>query len=303
MNRDFSNLRGRVQNFSGRRIALAPGIARTTFVDPRELPATKETWELPLGDRDSFYVNLNGQLSLWGKPGGTRVKTAAAADSAILGRRLSLLEVEGVADAPTTGEMTVSLQLKVLDNSFSVMDEKWEAYAEFPSGSPGIKEHPVEYSYKTNFSLGPIPMSVEVGARGNAGVKYRGVVSPAGAVMLLTPFVRTSAFVEVGAVDIEVGEVGVGGELVLVNDDLQLKASALLQVDSNERPIFVQDYSAHNRMEMLSGKLYIYAEVYSCDWSGCGGRHNQQYRQTLWRGEGVKTSDYLFQQTKTAPLQ
>lgn len=260
---------------------------------------TQERWELPMGDPDTFYVNLSGDLTLSGSTAHTKSSARTAADCSIMNQRLPLVQVNAVVDSPKSAEMTGSVELKVLGNSFTLLDEKSLTLFE----KEGEKSDRVDYGYKTRFSVGPVPMSVTVGARGEAGVKYYVRLQPGAAAAVVTPFVDTEAYVEVAGVDVEIASAGVGGAMKLVKDELVLKADLSLQVDPSGKPYIWQDYSAQNMMDTLSGRLYLFAKVYVCELGPPPHCGNKEFRKELWDWEGFQTNDYLFRKTAETYLQ
>ncbi len=253
-----------------------------------------KNWDMPMGDPDSFYVDLSGRLELDGSATGTVLNGVTKADCSIVKQKLELLKITGNLKSPKSADMTASLDLSVLGNSVSVLHNTSATVWEISDKA----SQQISKEYKYRFSVGPVPMSVTIGARGEAGVKYYVGLAPGAITGLLTPFVHSSAYVDAAAVDIEVVSNGAGGEVVILNDDLVIKGNVSLQLDQANKPYIWQDYSALNQMDSLSGKLYLFVKVYECDFSSfsCG---DKKYTLDLWDWQGFKESDYLFKDTKT----
>lgn len=271
--------------------------------------SAKKPWDLPMGDPDSFYVNLAGELVLTGcKDGpqikaGTEVRALGRVNTAVLGMRLELAGLNANLKSPKSEPMTASVELRILGNTIPILNESSATAKEWE----GQKSQPVNYSFpKIRFQVGPVPMSVEFGVRGEGGIRYSLGLQPGTVIGGVIPFAHSEAWARANAIDFEITSAGAEGKIVLVNDDLDLKAIAQLQFTPapDLKPYVVLDYSAYNTMESLSGEVKLFACAWVLKWSWTKGLYWDEkcYYEPLVDWVGFKQTDYLFRQTEEIRL-
>jgi hypothetical protein len=148
------------------------------------------------------------------------------------------------------------------------------------------KSHGIDVHAQFHFSVGPIPMTAKLGARGQAGVRYLLTVRPAHATMQVTPFVDARVYAQVG-VDLGIASGGAGGEVILLKDELTFGAELGVDFDPAKGPTLTEHVYAQNKMTMLSGKVYAWARV-----SYLIGSH--EWHHDLFSWKGLQTNGYLF---------
>ncbi|MDQ3230604.1 MAG: hypothetical protein M3Q07_02200, partial [Pseudobdellovibrionaceae bacterium] len=110
------------------------------------------------------------------------------------------------------------------------------------------------------FSIGPIPMSVKLGANGDMGLKWRLWSSALTVNGSISPKIGASAYAEC-AVDIVIAAVGAGGRLTLIEADAGFVAYAGLNFDGSGSPYFVNGVDTTSNITLLSGDLFGFVEI------------------------------------------
>jgi hypothetical protein len=156
-----------------------------------------------------------------------------------------------------------------------------------------------DYSTKFRFMLGPIPISVQLGAQGSVGVRYFVGLSPIKASAQVIPTVNARVYAQAG-IDIVVASAGVGGQLRLI--DLSIRIGADLTLRQNGSGLAIDEhFYAQNELTMLSGSLYVYAEVYVPRF-GIPPWTKKHYEWDLWKWKGLQVKGYLFNVHRTTAL-
>ena len=261
-------------------------------------PGVNKHWDLPMGDKSTFYVDLNGGLQLNGSSTGTTMKVTGRADSAVLNNSLTLVSVEGLAVSPLSEALRVSLTLKIMGNSWKPLDSNAVNLLEVSD----TMSQPVHFAKEFPFAVAGVPMSVEFGVRGDSGVRWYVGLAPVSVTGIVTPFSHTEAYAQVTAVDVEVAEAGVEGVVTLLHDDFIIYGFAQLQLDAQQKPYIYQEYSAINLMNALDGKLRLYSCVTVPNWPDVWNTHDECTYDKIWDWTGFKQADYLFKDTKKDSL-
>lgn len=247
----------------------------------------KKEFNFDLGDRDTFYVGINGYLLLAPKrdPLEVTIEGEAKAVAAVLGSdETTLIKAFAKAHAVKDGELTAEITLDVLGKSV------WNPSLP-PEASSWSKTdtftRSFEYSQDFHFTLGPIPMVARVGVQGDASLKYFVGLRPFTAHADLNPSVNSKAYVE-AAVDLLIAEAGAGGELTLINDKLNFAAE--IGIDADDKGIFYyRQFSGTNEFSALGGRLYLYAKI-DVPWPFS----DKKYEYELWKWAGFNTKGTLF---------
>ena len=261
-------------------------------------PGVNKHWDMPMGDPSSFYVDLNGSLQLNGSNTGTTMKVAGRADSAVLHNSFTLVSVDGTADSPLSEPLRVSLNLKILGNSWKPLDNTAVNVLEVSSSMTNS----VHWSKEYPFSIAGVPMSVEFGVRGDSGVRWYVGLAPVSVTGTITPFSHNEAYAQIAAVDIEVAEAGVEGVVDLLHDDFIISGYVQLQLDAQQKPYIYQEYSAINAMNALDGKLRLYTCVTVPNVPDVWNTHDECTYDKIWDWAGFHQFDYIFKETKKDSL-
>lgn len=242
-----------------------------------------KTWNHGFGSRDTLGASFSGEINVNGTDQGVNANAVARASGAILGKEWDLARVTGTMNAPKAGGGTVKVNLYVVglgDTSFTSIS--------------GNVSQRVDVSEKFRFSVGPIPMSARLGIRGSAGVQYGMALKPAGLNVSLKPKVKVDAYGQ-GGVDVLIAEGGIGAELTLLSNSLELGVDGELISEGAGTALKARCYGAGS-LEALSGRLYAYAKVDVWLWE-------DEWQWDIWNYEGFKKDYTLFNESSTLPFQ
>src|SRR5262249_45374273 len=139
----------------------------------------------------------------------------ARAGGYLISKEINLIKATGSVHAPAQGKSRANLHVYLLGQHVINMDKSADTNMKLADS----KSHGIDVHAQCHFSVGPIPMTAKLGARGQAGVRYLLAVRPAHATMQVTPFVDARVYAQVG-VDLGIASGGAGGEVVLLKDEL-----------------------------------------------------------------------------------
>ncbi|MEM7554924.1 MAG: hypothetical protein AAF378_12645 [Cyanobacteria bacterium P01_A01_bin.84] len=254
-----------------------------------------KTWNKSVGSNSTFSAYINGKLELKGTTTSSKAFAEGKAGGYMFNRHAQLLRARADLNAPTTGNMTTSLNLSVVGrNVYSVQDSRPSTLTKADTYSRSLDKQVANI----RFSLGPIPMRARFGVQGRAGFGYYVVASASQrkAYAKLTPFIDSRAYGQGGA-DIVVGGAGVGTNLLLLKDNLDVRGQARVGFASGNRAYLNAYYYGYNRLEALSGNAYAYAYIYVPKF-GIPPYKKKQWNWNIWNWSGLKHQGYLFSGNK-----
>jgi hypothetical protein len=249
----------------------------------------EKSFDLALGDKDKFWVGVNGHFLLDPKrePLEVTVKGEAKAQAAILGFETDLLRATARAHAVAKEELTAEIKLSVVgvdvwNPSLPPEAASWSHTDTFSRA--------FDYHKDFHFKIGPVPMVARVGARGNVALKYFVGLRPLNARADINPSVFSEAYVEAG-VDLGIAEAGAGGGLTLLHDKLNIYAE--IGIDGDDKGIFFfQHFSVTNEISALGGRLYVYAKI-----DAPYPFSDKKWTYDLWKWKGLSEKGTLFNLT------
>ncbi|MBI3776892.1 MAG: hypothetical protein HY273_15345 [Gammaproteobacteria bacterium] len=133
-----------------------------------------------------------------------------------------------------------------------------------------IKYAPAEplwkYGYKVGytqqFMIGPVPVSVTLGAQFSTGIKMEAGVGPMRLYGQAEPFAQGDGYAE-GAVGIKgVVSAGAGAKLLLLSASVPLRGSAELLFSGKGEPYIALAVTSNATFRTLDGRVYAFAEYY-----------------------------------------
>jgi hypothetical protein len=242
------------------------------------------------GSRSTFAAYFDYGLSADGEKDRMSIHANSSAGVYLFGEDEQLVSVTGDMVSPTrdsTVQPQADLVVTILgDDLITPIHEKGE------NGS--LKKHGDESFYKIDesvefpFMIGPIPCTVKVGCKGNAGVKYDILLAPLSVSASVSPYVDTKAYAQCG-VDLLIVSAGAGAELTLLKDTLTLSADFNLNMDNAATgPVFNATFTGTNAIDALSGNVYVYASVDLLLWS-------DSWKWDLFSWDGLHDDGYLFE--------
>jgi hypothetical protein len=200
-------------------------------------------WDVSFGN-DDFGVNLIANMTIEGRENYLNVNPFFDAGIAIFENKVDVLRIEKsgnnvigklIGNQILNMPLSTELKNKTLDDAF-------------------------EWSTSLSFPIGPIDVSGTFGFRGRARIMFNGKIDPSSGKVNgnLSPYLSAEAFGELGA-GYEIVTVGIGGKLLLISDNANLMGSLELVKSSNR--YFKFSAIGENKVTLLSGKLYAYAEI------------------------------------------
>lgn len=286
---------------------------------PREYDNT-QTWSGELGSRESFAIYLSTKVGITAKKpvvssslsGGTASLAIRGADVSaegeaeagayILDNKIQALRLSAMGVAPTPGKKAAAkVTAWVVGFTYDIIN--WESpaipdnisYDLIPESCKYFKsetwEKSLDVSYGSTFPIGPILLSVKVGAKASAGFQFLMGLSPLSATASFGPFVRADAYAQAG-ISIIIAEAGVRCTLTLLDCSLRLQADIALNVDS-KGPYFALNLSIYDQIEALSGNVEFYVCCYVPAWS------LPPWKKKCWdweiaSWEGITSKGYLY---------
>jgi hypothetical protein len=287
---------------------------------PREYDNT-QTWDGELGSRESFAIYLStkagitakkpvvssslsgGNASLAIKGADVSAGAEAEAGAYVIDNKIQVLRLSAMGVAPTPGKKAMAkVTAWVVGFTYDIIN--WESpaipdnigYDLIPESCKYFKsetwEKSLDVSYGSTFPVGPILLSVKVGAKASAGFQFLMGLSPLSATASFGPFVRVDAYAQAG-ISIIIAEAGVRCTLTLLDCSLRLQADIALNVDS-KGPYFALNLSIYDQIEALSGNVEFYVCCYVPAW------RLPPWKKKCWDWElvswdGITSKGYLYQ--------
>jgi hypothetical protein len=266
-------------------------------------------WNWNVGDHSTFAAYVDGSLTLNGeacKPPDMghfdanqshfTVSAEGKAGGTIFGVGGDMLRVTGnLGGNQSNNTVSANLGVFVLGQSvFSInktANSHWGVDDKISKG--------VDFSTSIPIPVGPFDIDVTVGAQGSVGFQYSLSLYPMSVNLSGGPFAHTNVYAQAG-LNVVVAEAGVGASLTLVNWDMNLGGSAgvgwLLGF------YVYDDVYADSNLNLLGGKVYVYAKVYYPCFDPFPDICDSQWQTSLWSWDGLKYNSVLFDQKNIIPL-
>lgn len=167
-----------------------------------------------------------------------------------------VLNAQAIVDAPAKGKVSVEstfwitgIALKPYKGSMDILDME-----------DNVDHVIVDVYNKFWFAVGPIPVSVTLGASGSAGISWGLYANGVSASAKVAPFVKGDAYMTAGA-DIIIAEIGVGGRLTIIDATADLKAMANLAFDDDGTPYVENKVTGETNLVLLAGNVFTYVAI------------------------------------------
>ncbi len=269
-----------------------------------------------IGSASTFQAYLRGKATIDGQavklsnpPTDAELKNAAnrftlhgdvTAGGAIFGNNVNVLT--GTADfSANNKQCNARVDISVLGQSVYQLNES--APSEWSKSDTLSKS--CDFHTTVDIPVSILTLSVKVGASGQVGIQYGvSVYAPMAFVQgSVSPFVHTNVYAQAG---IGIGgswlgvDGGVGANMTLLNDQLDIDGEVGVLWFINFG--LFEKLNIHNKLDMLSGRLYVYAEFnHPCFpdfWNGC----SNQVSVDLWNWSGFHTEGDLLTFNNSHPL-
>jgi hypothetical protein len=246
-----------------------------------------KNWSYVFGSRDTVGAEISGELNLNGNAQGVNANGVARASGSVLGSEWDLARVTGSLNAPKSGTGAAKLNLYVVGlGDIPLVNQSFNAsYSASDSVSRSL-----DVSAPFSIPVGPFAVSGTLGARGSAGVQYGLNASATGIGVSLKPQVRVDAYAE-GGISVGVASGGIGCELTLVNNTLQIGAEGQF-IANTLGPALKTHVYATDSLQALCGRIYAYAKVDLWFW-------DDEWDVDIWNFSGINRNFTLFDESKT----
>jgi hypothetical protein len=211
-------------------------------------------WELPLGD-DNFNINIFANLEMKGREDQVLTNAYALAEARVLGRKAELIKIEADLNSARNSNNDAKLNVYILGN---------KEYSKNFNVSYSLKEnlkYDVDWGFPITAPVGPFSITGIFGIRGGIILELNSKLDSLNCSIGVKPSIDTKAFAEVG-IDYKVASAGMGGELTILKDSLELGGSlGLVLQDPIYNSFFDISAFGRNSLNALSGDLYFFVKV------------------------------------------
>lgn len=247
----------------GALVALLPNIAAAG--------TETKNWDWSTGDAKTISAYLNGRLDIQGEKNLLKLTATGTAGAKVFGKAVDILKLtasagiggdpfkkSGTNYAANTGQVALNASFNVQVAGSTVytlsQSQKLPSWAVVKSASKSL-----DASTTIPFNILGVPMSVKLGVTGSAGINFAFSLSPIAATLNVKPYVKSSAYAQVG-VDLYVLKAGVQGTLTILNDDLDITAEAYFTVANKALNLYTS-FKGTNTINMLNGSIGVYGEI------------------------------------------
>jgi hypothetical protein len=137
-------------------------------------------------------------------------------------------------------------------------------------------------------------VSVKIGTRGKASLRYSCVVRPQAITARFTPEVHAKVYGH-AAVDAEVVSAGVAADLTLVDFNLSAGGDLAVNDDAAKGPYLTEHLYCHDAVTLVKGSLYAFAKVDLWLW-------DHEWRHNFWDSKGLEAKGWIFNYRKRTSL-
>jgi hypothetical protein len=249
-----------------------------------------KTWDYTVGNKAIMAAFVQGNIQTKGATDAVTIQAEANAGGYLINHRMDLLQAKGSVTAPLQGAIQAKLNVYVMGQSIYNLDKSEQVDWQVNK----VLSKTYDYSTTLRHSIGPISINVRLGARGNAGINVVVGVHSAHATLQVTPQLKVQVYAQ-ASVDAIVAKGGVGGEVTLLNGQMQIGADLGLSNDPAKGLTVTEHFYVQDNVEALAGKLYVFAKVSALFFS-------HEWHWNLWNWKGFKSNGYLVNISKTTTL-
>ncbi|KAB8029823.1 hypothetical protein [Fluviispira multicolorata] len=256
----------------------------------------EKNWVFEKGEISKFFIG--GSAGYGVKASQLEVASTAYAgiDAALLGLwHGSVVSAVAKANSPGTGIGHLNISANVFGSTLFAFSEelKSSAYAK----ETDLFNSPLNFEKSTHFLLGPIPIKLTLGIRGNNTMKWGLDSRPLQMQSYLQHYASIDAY-GAAAVDILIAGVGVQGRILLIAIDTRVAANAL--VEYNDTLYFKLNIIGKTDVNALYGDLKVVVYTYLPTlkfWNGF--LEKKEWFKRLGEYPGFKFSGSLFDYSAT----
>jgi hypothetical protein len=274
--------------------AIAKAVAEAPK-NPVENVHKIKDWDMRAGDPQHFSAYLTGKVETHGDKDKAVFAAESTAGGSAFGKSHELIKISAEFTGSRFEDHQARLEVKAAGSTVFSLDKRSK---ELWSKGEKIEKLVDVAATIPIFSIGIISVSAKVGVQGAIGIDYGVSIGPGIVSAHLTPYERTSVYVQ-ASVNALIAEAGAIGKITLLEDDLELTGSVTLMPNRTAQGDLkwgvLSKMQLHNRVEMLNGDVSAFVKLYFPCWksilpSFC----NKQFDVHLFGWKGIKTEGELF---------
>jgi hypothetical protein len=240
------------------------------------------------GDQSLVAIETKAESLLEGDASGVKATGTVTAAAWLFGQKKNLAnivaEFEGKNRA-NGGKGTVSGRLTLTIDGKEKISPRWTSPGVHAKATKPFKD---QFSYKYSFSVGPIPMSIELGLTYQAKFSANGRLEPNTVSAEFLATVESDAFARYALLDFQVASGGVDCTLKPLDAEISIWADVGLGADDQQ--LYVWGYGSGTlAVDALSGTLGAWVKVGVPDTI-----LNFKYRHEFFKWKGVQAKVRLF---------
>ena len=251
----------------------------------------EKNWSFEKGEKSKFYISGNAGYKISAGTSGVFSDAHAGLNGAVLGVwDGSIAEANAIANAPSAENGKLSVSANIFGKTLFALNQDL--------GKLGYKDEktlfdtPVNYETSVRFAIGPIPVRLAAGIRGNNVMKWGIEIVPLELQTYLQHYAGIDAYAS-AAVDIYVAGVGVTGRLLLIAVNTQVSAGAY--VDFSDQPSLKLQLVGTTELDALNGDLRVYVYAYIPTWKFWKGfLERKEWSTTLASFSGYQLKGNIF---------
>lgn len=238
----------------------------------KAMPATKQ-WgsTFDFGQPSTVEAKLAYSGQIVGDTLGTSVSAGTTLDGWLLGAHRTLLQVTANAAAPlSNANGHASFTVLALGNSVYSKTATTSTYTAADTFSV-----PLDYHVDGHWSIGPVPVSLTLGTRGDASLAYDLSASPGAVLGSVTPAADLEGYGDAD-IDLWIASGGIGVDLTFIKGSLPVSGDIAI-VNNPTQGLFGlhREFHADLNLDALSGDINLHAKVYTPCLTGiCSHRYS-----------------------------
>jgi len=247
---------------------------------PQEIKPLKieKRFSKELGAEDEFAVKVEAGLIMNGRGDRVDLTVYGKGTGYVMGKSAEVLDGKATMFS-SKDKANATVKLRAI--GYDILDESWDTFYSYQNST----SKSIDQSYTGSFTIGPIPVTVTLGFKGEVGIDYGFCMTPNYVSGIASPYVDSGGYAEAG-VGLEFVNAGAGAELTFLKDRMNLQGELGIQL-VGEEPILVLKYAGQNELHALDGKIYAYVDIDY--WIG-----HKKFSWDIFEWDGVKTSGYIL---------
>lgn len=273
---------------------LAPIISPEALPKPNSELKSRLTrnWNFPLGEATKIGAELAANIRLAGDEKGAEAFGEGAVTTLLYNKRFDIANLVGKYSTPAKGNMNGELAFRFFGAIIYTKKHEGAAINISARENGGKWEKGVDNSVKYRMMIGPVPVSATIGAAGLAYYDWGLTLAPIKAMANMTPGADLKVYAQL-AIDIEIATAGVEGNLILLKDNLELRAEAGLDIANLSDPVIYFTADSFNNLEALAGNIGAFVESYVPRF-GVPPWQKKKWGHEIYAFSGYKTKSNLF---------